>query len=245
MIGRVDMNKFKLVILSIFILFLCGCNANYELNIKDNNVTEKLELINTGFSNQQIEVFTTNPLPIDKNIPSILGADETMMENQYDKLPGVKYYDINAHGKDMTVTGEMTIEEYKNSFLASQLFNSVNVNNYDNFISIYGYDGLFATTYYSELNKVNVKITTDKEVIEHDADQVEGNTYIWHFDKDTPNTKTLYIKMDSSKVTKEKKEKAEAQFSWILVGVFLGVFAFIIFGILLVILVKGKINNKI
>lgn len=240
------MNKLKYLILIICVFVLCGCDATYEVSIKDEKVSDKLIINNVEITDAEAQIYTTNSIPIDRNLPSFLENDTETLPNQYPVNSDGSDYKIRyKNNKFQISSNNVSIGNYNNSRIANSLFNQMYVMEYENFIIIKGYDGLKAFLTYPELEEVTIKIKVDREVIESNASEVENNTYIWHFDKNSNEDDILYLEYDTEKVEQEKKEAAESRFSWILVGIFLGVFALIILGILLVVFIKNRANNKI
>lgn len=233
--------KYILMFLSIF--FLTGCTATYELDINENIMKEKIMINNMDLDFDMKEIYITNAMPVDYNLTCYLDYDRLVGPNEVKKEKNINYYNIYGTTNGLKADATMDIDSYKDSRLVNMAFASLNINNYDHYISIYGFDGVDIFNQYQTLDSFQVKITTDKEVSEHDADHVDGNTYVWRFTRDDED-KTLYIEMDSSKITKEKQEKRK-EYN-------LNMTAFIIFGtigiivalfILYVVLKRKRVNR--
>ena len=87
----------KILILLIALLFVTGCSANYDIEIYNNEVKEKLEFIDTNSSNWDNEVqygFTYRELVQSSvDYPYPIFNSTVVDENDTIKLDGVEYYD--------------------------------------------------------------------------------------------------------------------------------------------------------
>lgn len=236
--------KKKLIILCFSVFLLSGCTATYDLEINNNTFKEKLTLNEMNVDKEQLEVLTTNALPVDYNKVCYWDFDTEVGPNEVKEEKGINYYKISPLDDGLTAESTMSLSEYPNSRILNTPFVSNHVNNYDDYVSIYGFDGVEIFNIYPELEEFTVNITTDKQVNEHDADEVKGNTYTWKFTpKDTK--KTLYIEMDSTKVMKEKKNTKTTNdinfVSFIILG------GILVVGLLFAIYMKIKMvySNKI
>lgn len=212
--------KIKLVLLFIMAICLTGCNATYNIVIDDKNISEKLNIDSENLTTEQIKIFTTNPIPVDINNSCFLDYDSIDFTKE-EKQEEINYFDVVSNNKnELTATATMTIHEYNNSRIANSLFNNLNVNNYDDMISIYGYNGLQAFLAYPELDSVtvNMKIKNMK-VITHDADTVSNDTYSWNFNKNTSDEKTLYIEISKEQDLESEGKKLYS--GYIIIGIFL------------------------
>lgn len=234
--------KYLLIFLSIF--FLTGCTANYELDITENVVTEKVTINNMDIDFNTKEIYITNAMPVDNNLTCYLDYDRMVGPNEVKKEKNINYYNVQGTSDGLKANATMQIDEYKDSRLANMAFSSIHINNYDHYISIYGFDGVDIFNQYQTLDSFQVKITTDKEVIEHDADHVNGNTYIWDFIREDED-KTLYIEMDSLKVTKEKQEKKKEYNLNMTALIFFGTILIIAVIFILYVVFKRKRVNRI
>lgn len=198
--------KKKLLFMMLGVFLLTGCTATYELDIQENRVQEKVSVNQVDIDEETKEIYVTNAMPVDYRETCYLDYDRVVGINEVKKKKGGNYYNIKETSSGLNATSKIPISDYQYSRLASMAFSSIHVNNYEHYISIYGYDGVDIFNQYPTLESFSVRITTDKEVLETDADEVDGNTYIWNFTPEDTD-KTLYIEMDSTQVTKNKKKK--------------------------------------
>lgn len=194
------MKKYIKIFIAILCLYvLTGCSATYKVNVKNKNITDELMIENESLTKEQIDAFTKNLIPISVNNACFLDYDNA---SEYDtkKLKGVKYYSVTSpNEKTLKFKSKVTPKEYNDMRIARYLFNNFNVNSYPDMFSIYGYDGITAFDNYPELDDVNIEIIVDKKVVKHNADKVDGNKYIWNFNRDSKSDKTLYIETNPTK----------------------------------------------
>ena len=209
----------KLTLLVFIAVFLTGCKAKYNIEINDDEISENLSINNANFTDDQINAYTNNPVPVDINDSSFLDYDSDSNNNSV-KEEGVNYYNIKFQNQSQAnIKATMTVKQLNDSRIANSLFNNIHVNNYENVISIYGYNGLQAFISNPELEAVSVNIkVNDMKVTSNDADEVNNNVYSWYFTKDTNSDKTLYIEM--SKTEKANVKKSKFNTGYIVLGVF-------------------------
>lgn len=208
--------KIKLVSL-VFITFICtGCTANYNINIFDDKISEELEINDSTLDKNIKDIYTTNALPVDKNEPSFLDYDTEVKPNQVKRERGIKYYDIVAEDDSLKTMANLSFSNYKNSRIVNSFFNNININNYDDMFSIYGYNGVVIFNLYPELNDVNIIVKSDMKMVENNADSVENNKYVWNFKRNVDSEKTMYISFNP-KETKKINKKPILSLSQILI----------------------------
>ena len=236
--------KIKILLISFCVLFLSGCTATYELDITGNQFKETIYIDDLNLSSSDIQIFTTNPMPVDYRETCYLDYDRLVKPNEIEKENGVNYYDVKENNNGLIATANINIKEYKYSRPLNYAFVNMNVNNYDDYISIYGFDGPAIFNMYNNLDSFKVVIRTDKEVTEHNADKKNDNEYIWEF---TPEdeTKELYIEMDSTKVTTEKENEKEKKLQIFVAASVFGVIIAIAIIISVIMAIKHHHNNKI
>ena len=224
------MKKKLLIIVMILVAFIaCGCDATYSVTIKDDKVVETLEADTTGVPEDRIQIFTTNVIPIDTNNESIEGFDEIGPNMDTEKVEGIKYYDFKRNGNILTTKATFNLSNYENSRLANQMFSMINVTQYDDYYSLYGHDNIQIFDTFPELDNLTVKITTDRKIRESDADKIEGNTYIWYFNKQSSPDKTvaIYTDTEQGRTTDsviEERQKNKNIFIYVVIGVIILLF---------------------
>ena len=196
----------KKLLLLIIILFLTGCDATYYAEIKNGKVYES-----TNFYVSNLDSVENNAdLFENPNGPS-KSADELVEDyynqdylayynrsssNQYYKKEKISYEDRNG----VRLSYTYSLKDYQDSSLLHYCFDTVSVENQKGFYTIDLKDSekCFTQDVYQLLDSVNIQIVSN-EVIEHNADSVNGSIYTWVLTKDNPNQEIHFkIKADSS-----------------------------------------------
>lgn len=177
--------KILLLILSIFIFSLTGCDAKYEMEIKNSKVTE-----NISFS-----------VPNDYN------------EKKINDL--IDYYGVNADSAftqkiskekdftDVSLNGKKSkLDDYfdsSDSFI-NKCYNKVGFVLEDGIYYIGTSKGFKCLTYdYMKLDKVSISIKTYHKVYDNNADKVKNNVYTWNIDENNISTNNILFVVSKNK----------------------------------------------
>lgn len=181
------MKKFMIL---LFILLCCGCNAKYEINIIDDNISDSLTVSyeRTGETISQI--------------------NDSFSDSFY-AIGRSSLYDF----KNMSTDNDVIIN--LNYDYGSDFFKSANIPNscFEHFSFLSDDDkyylfagGTFKCSYYAYeyLDSLDIIINTNHNVIENNADEVVDDKYVWHINKEDNNQEIKFI---ISKVADKKKKK--------------------------------------
>lgn len=157
------------------LFLLCGCTHEYILFVSDDKFDENIHF---EFLNDEDLTFSLdNPIYV--------------FHNDFDTI-----YDKKIKSK-----GNLSILDYHfsynpkdfvnaNSFNACFNERNIIVNNDEYYeFNIAKYSGCVLK------NDFDIKIKTNNKVLEHNADNVKANTYIWHVDTNNPDSFNLHMKI--------------------------------------------------
>jgi len=184
--------KMKFFVLVILCLLLSGCSVEYNLDIK--NATYKESIAITGISNEE------NNYKILKNwnIPAFY-SDLTYNSDRPEKQEGIKYYDKKIEDRDFSVNLKYNFkeEEFSDSTMAKFCYNYFYASNNDEAktISYTASMDFNCFTTYESLEKVVVKLKSNRAVVAHNADKEENGTYIWEITKENAQGKYIFFEM--------------------------------------------------
>ena len=232
------MKNIKKIIFFSFILFLTGCSVDYKLTInKDSTINEKV-----------VAKENTNRMKSKTNLDEKQSV--TFLTNIYNR----NKLDIKTSTKSDNYNTEVTaflsydsIEKYRDNF-SSDVIKKVKVTRDGDIVTLIAKQNVKLDSNASRsliYDDITVQIEVPFVVIDNNADQVDGNIYIWYIKKDK-DIKTIRIKYkdkeikNSIKINVKNKDiniKYEVIFSAVIV-LFLG-FIFIILNY------KNKKNNRI
>lgn len=172
------MNKKILVLLLItFIFFLTGCDAKYEMEIKNSKITENISVsIPSKYTekeiNENIDYFGIN---------SDSAYNQKIVKKDNESI-------ISLSGKKLKISDFFNSSD---SFV-NKCYNKVSFVLEDGKYYIGTSKGFKCLTYeYMELNNVTINIKTYHKVYDNNADKVSGNTYTWHINKDNISTSNI------------------------------------------------------
>lgn len=193
--------KKKIILLIGLLFLLCGCSAEVNLEIKDEQVSETV-VIHAYPSGD----YTMERLPgaFLKNVPAY--AKDILAEDEGDvRRKGISYYTRTqeeiVNGYKFTYKYNFKLSNYKDARTIKNGFKSSNV-----YVDKVANTILFSTDsgglrYFSDeypnLDTVKVNIKTTYKVEEHNADYVNGNVYTWEFRRDN-TSKGIYLLLDKT-----------------------------------------------
>lgn len=190
----------KILILSLLIILLTGCNVTYNIELTDDIVNDKIEI--SGSRDMFVEYSK------DENKTNYISDILFRIENNRNNLTKQKFinrdtlkyvYSGNIEYNDILFLTPFSRWCYDEASMFLEDENKVIFTTSDKFLC---YD------LYSELENVKVNITSKYDVIENNADEIQGNTYTWIINRDNKDNKKIYIKIDkNSKVKNVKTEK--------------------------------------
>lgn len=182
----------KILIIIISILFLSGCTATYEVNIKDDKIIEKLTLIEndvTLFDKKNDTGWTLR-----ETFDSLVNH-----ENEFSKDP----YDVKSLNTNDTLGIQYTSSSAKsilNSSILNQCYINPKVTTIDGIVTIDTGTNFKCYEYYDNLDTIKIVFKTNHEVVSTNSTQKDGNSYIWNFTKDSnKNIKISYYESEIQK----------------------------------------------
>ena len=230
------MNKLKKFLITFIILITSGCSVEYNLNINEDNsvsetvvaseVTTKMESL-TRFKGDTAVNYLFKMFNRNDDLISVTSTSDTY--NTYATAKRV-YNDI---------------DEYKDSF-KSDLFSNINVSKSDNTVMIYAKQKTKLTndsSYSLIYDDVHIKIKIPYKVIENNADEVIGDTYIWNLSKndDLKTVKISYLDNNKNNNMNIKINNKIYSISYYIT--IIGLLALIIIFIIIIVYRKNKKNN--
>lgn len=192
------MKKFKYLFVMILPFVLCGCNAEYNLEIVNDEYKEELSVTasedsSTNLIAYDMSIEDYNDYNLSKPTPT--SVEEGAFSEDNTKSDYVTYYE-----KEDLTTEDITGIKFKHAFTKDEYENSKIVNDSYNRFLIGTIDGnIIISTgevfkYFKEvpiLDTVTVNIKTNHKVIKNNADEVKDNVYKWYITKDNYENKPI------------------------------------------------------
>ena len=217
------MKKIKYILVLFIIILLTGCSGTYNLTInKDFSVDEKLELKvdrNDETYNRTLNLFKNNKIPSDKYKVSVTKNNVEIKYNE-------KYN---------------SIEEYIiNSKLYHQFFDNIDYTYKEGKIQLFGESIMYLDKSNSNnlinnynISMLNVNIDTPFKILYSNSDSKTDNTLTWKLDNNTKE-KNISMIFDVEKSRNNIREY-----------VLLGALTVIVFGSLIVLILRFYNSKKI
>lgn len=169
--------KNNLLLIFLIIPLLSGCTATYNLEVSPKGISENLEV--------KSDIFDDSNYYIPAYYNSI--GDEYYDVDVNQKLEGIDYYNTLISKKKIKLDYFFKNSKFFDANIANSFYSAFVHKRYD-----YDEDGVedyyvlsasgdfSAFNLYKDLTEVVVKIETNCEVIKSNADEIDGNVYIWY-----------------------------------------------------------------
>lgn len=164
----------KKIIMLLSILLLTGCTVNYNLEIDDNILKEKI----TGTVTKEESKQNSKATDISA-IYSIINEEQKPIYNKEE----LYQKELKEAGNNINYTFKYNynIEDFVNSTIINTCFENKEIEEIDNYYSI----RLSGNFYCLYSKKINIAVTSNLKVASNNADKIKDNTYIWTIDKNT------------------------------------------------------------
>lgn len=153
------MVKYRLFIFIFFVMILCGCDCSYKLKIDDNNINENISINVIGLKDSE-NIINKDYYPFHNNLDIIYSKDILNKDNG-------SYLNLQYNYKP---------DDFINSVAFCDCFENRNYENNDKYYYFkmsnliecyYGFD-------------YDIVIETKNKVSYSNADNTQGDLYIWH-----------------------------------------------------------------
>ena len=199
----------KVIILILLLLFLSGCEAEYNVIISEKNIQDELIVNNFNISswNQGNPSYKDRINGYYEKFNLAVSKDTPGYPEISSKIKGYNYYKKELINTTSNYGLKFSYSHNYNDYTKSPLlvfYGKGNItNNYQKLIIDSGSGADFtAFNGYSLLNELNINITSDYLVLNHNADKQENNTYSWKITKNNYQDKTIHIEIDKTRKAK-------------------------------------------
>lgn len=212
----------KVLILFCLLFFLTGCSVQYDLDFSDDIFKESIKIGK-----------------FDKD--KIVGFDLYEPISYYDSNTS-DYYNLNYSKGYLNLDYDYSISKFRVSSTLTECYDFSGITTDDKYFYILTSDEFKCLSYDGYVaNNVKINFTTDYEVVETNADSVDGNVYTWIINKDNSNSKPISIKLknksDDSSSTEKTNKNSFNLFNYL-------IFITIFFVIILLVFIFLKIKNE-
>lgn len=205
-------SKIKRYILLSSLILLTGCEATYTITIDNNNINEKIEVLDKVSDIRSVTDVMSGykrKYPV-YNIDGILDEDDL-----YATYPeGIYYnqtYNIDSNGYHLYYEYTYPIEKYilANSINYNYDFKDISYNK--NILTLKTSSPNNRLKYDSNFTNLTVNIITNYIVTDNNADSVIGNRYIWYFNKTNNYEKRINFTVDLTQTQEELNNRNTSQ----------------------------------
>ncbi len=159
----------KKIICLLSILSLTGCSVEYNINVKDDKIYENINIYidkNDSENVKSLNYYYEN---------GVIAFTEGFEDYTYD----LNKIDNDNFGLNMNFEYGNNIAFAVSSFFTN-CYQKSNISSDDNKIYITASDFRCYSYNYEEVNSAIINLTTNHNVINHNADKVSNGTYIWY-----------------------------------------------------------------
>ena len=195
----------KVLLLIVCLVFLTGCDIDYELTIDDNSFSEDTKIFTDinmyeEYDGSLLSNYFDNFLDFSE---PIYFNDENYDYYSGGNQPNVRYYNINNYVdnnyKGLEFQNVFGFNDYYRSSMVKECFDELNVQNNNGIYLIRTSNKCKVFSSYSLLNQIKITINTDIEVIFNNADYVNGNSYTWIINRDNYMNKSVRLSLNTNK----------------------------------------------
>lgn len=168
----------KKIFILICLLLLTGCNASYEITIKDNKISEKLSLVELNKELFDVKNDTGWTLREVFKAQVELSKDEFSVEDYTVK-------DLSNDNKLSIEYNSNKINNLVNSSVINQCYTNPSMKTEDNIVKFSTGEDFSCYEYYNNLETITIVLETNHNVISSNAQTIEDNKYTWVLTKDS------------------------------------------------------------
>ena len=220
--------KNKKILILVLLILLTGCSNEYTLKISNNKFKEDIKVIipKSEIPEPTPEILDGQVELDDQITPFLEGKTNSLISNE-------EFYKKKVIKNDDFYQVEMSYTYDEKAFNDANSINMCFEYPYLDFSENY-YINLQGAFYCLYGDSVDIKIQTNNKVYSNNADEVSGNTYIWHINDNNSDYVDIRIEVDKGISLN------------VLVGILLIILFFIIIGfILFQFLKRNKKRNAI
>ncbi len=216
----------KIIILLITIILLTGCNASYDINFNKDKIEDSIKIYTSSKNINNATNETTN------NFTDEIGNWERGYEYYKreiyttDKITGYNYtYNFNYNEYDAMSQLRKCYKDFDLTYTED----SITLNTSNEFL---------CSSYYKDINNIDINISSEYEIINSNADIKNNNTHTWNISK--TNSKNKPIKLTISKKNEYQNTNNDKNDKFNIKSILI----LIIFILLIVVLIIRKKDDK-
>ena len=219
----------KILLIICLVFLLTGCDVTYNLIINDDETFDESVMFSFLKSNtkpEDLSVYVNDKLPLSNN--------------QYESRKYNSQINVSENTYDLVYDYSHDFNNFRNTLFVDSCYNDSKITRTDDKITIRSGKGFRCLNPDNGLITDNVKIniTTKLEVLDNNADEVNGNTYTWNINFNNVQNKEVNITL---------KRNMQTSQTWMNYPLLFGILGVVILvaGLFLFMYVKNKKINGI
>lgn len=171
------MNIKKCLFSFLIIFLLSGCSVTYDLEISPDGISENIFIDSVSVDGNYFVTAYYDSIP-----------DELLDVDVNQKVSGVEYYETIKGDNNIKFSYKFPMKEFQNSNVINAFYSSFTHNKYDydmdgeeDYYMLVAAGDFSAFNLYNQLTDITIRIKNNYEVISSNAEQIDGNVYIWNF----------------------------------------------------------------
>ncbi len=222
----------KIFILILLIVFITGCDIDYNLTIGNNVYEEILKIIPETIDEKNAVENDEQPINSLKS--------EVFPSESLEKIPGIEYYDIKDYSNPnfyRQISYSFNDYNINDSNIIKSCFPYIKIENDTNkkIRTINTNGALNCNQYFDFINNITININPNYyKIVKSNADEITQNKLVWNYNKSNFEKKTIYLEYYYDKINEEEQNKAD-----VFLYIFGGIIGFITI-LFVVIKIKGK-----
>jgi hypothetical protein len=227
--GSDHMRKLRILLLSILLLITTGCDGVYNVEIYNDRYKEDITITENNSNNWD-----------DKNENDV--SFKTLLDEEYNR--DNDYY-VKEKLSSSTVLGlnyksDFSLESYGSLGIAYRCYDYFSVLDDNDSVTIITSNKNKCYDLYKWLNNITINIKTNHKVLDNNADESQGSTYIWHLNRQNAVDKIIKLKFSKSEYVNNYENETVKN-----VGLIIGVVAIVLLVIGIVFLILRARMNKV
>lgn len=207
----------RIVVILYIIIFLTGCDLEYNLNISNDSIDE-LTHFKFVESDYNYELFydlndAKHFSSMDELVNNVINDDYLAFdENDNDKL-----YSKSKTSDGIGLSYKYDYVNFDKSSMLNYCGNTVDYSVKNNIVNIRvdNFTDCFMQDYGPYLNNLSINIKTNLDVLDNNADKVNGNVYTWNMNIENVANKKLNLVIRNKSLKDDKESILKNDSYWI------------------------------
>lgn len=181
----------KKCLLLICLILMTGCSARYTIEYNDDFVNENLTVFGVDADSYR-DIKNGSYAPVPTYYDAVINLEEPI------KVDGVEYYDISGKNNNAYLDYRFNLKNYSGAYFPNLCYDYFKV--FEEKDDVIFSTGKKFKCFFpgSGLDKVDIVLKSNHKVLFNNADEVDGDKYIWHITPDRIDSANIQISFSKS-----------------------------------------------